>query len=204
MDDKWFKKRQKIAGVTAEDIAAEMGRSRSNVSHIYSGKQKMSLDWAKAFAKVLDVPLDEVLVRAGVTDTDTAQRAVPGFSDGDAVPFKGPEIVTRKISPIAAALGGDRPGVDVWQITSPAMSLQGYMPGDYMLVDTNVSETVRKDDVCLAQVYDWQTGSANTILRRFEPPVLVGASVNPKDWGVHVVDGSNVVIKGKVIGSWRA
>ena len=57
MDDKWFKRQQKIAGVTAADIADRMGRARSNVSHILNGHQRMSLEWAKAFAEVLNVPL---------------------------------------------------------------------------------------------------------------------------------------------------
>ena len=36
MDDKWFKAQQKRVGVTADQIAAEMGRDRSAVSSIYT------------------------------------------------------------------------------------------------------------------------------------------------------------------------
>ena len=79
----------------------------------------------------------------------------------------------------------------------------GYMPGDYMLVDTHASERARAGDVVVAQVYDNAKGSAVTVLRRFEPPVLVAASTDPEDRRVHIVDGVNVVIRGKVVGSWR-
>ena len=60
MDDKWFKQQQKRVGATAEDIAQKMGRTRANVSNIYTGRQKMSLEWARAFAEVLQVPIDAV------------------------------------------------------------------------------------------------------------------------------------------------
>jgi SOS-response transcriptional repressor LexA len=96
---------------------------------------------------------------------------------------------------------GDRPGVDVWRVKSRAMALSGLLEGDFMLVDTHAAERVRAGDVVIAQIYT-RTG-ANTVLRRFEPPVLVAASADPADGRVHVVDGDNVVIRGKVVASWR-
>ncbi len=202
MDDKWFRKRQKIAGVTAEDIAQIMGRSRSNVSHILNGHQRMSLEWAKAFAQALDAPLDEVLQHAGVMDEQQAQTLRPGFSESDVAPWKGKDAEDRAVHTVAQA-HGERPGVDVWQVKSPALSLMGYMPGDMMLVDTHAAERVRQGDIVVAQVYDNTKGTAFTLLRRYEPPVLVAASPDPDDRRVHVVDGVNVVIRGRVTASWR-
>lgn len=202
MDDKWFKAQQKKAGVTAEDIARRMGRVRSTISHIYTGRQKMSLEWAKVFAEALDVPLDEVLERAGVLEEHTAQTLRPGFSEGDAAPWKGDSAEERQARMVAQAFG-ERAGVDLWQVRSPALQFMGYMPGDMMLVDTHAAERVRAGDVVAAQVYDNAKGAAVTVLRRFEPPVLVAASPAPDDQRVHVVDGVNVVIRGKVIASWR-
>jgi transcriptional regulator with XRE-family HTH domain len=202
MDDKWFKRQQKIAGVTAEDIARRMGRSRSNVSHIYTGKQRMSLDWAKAFAEVLGVPLATVLEKAGVTDEPVARQLTPGFSDSDVAAWVARGAEDRTVPTIAQALGA-RNGVDIWQIRTPALSLMGYMPGDYMLVDTLAAERARAGDVVVAQIYDNAKGRAVTVLRRFEPPVLVAASPDPDDRRVHVVDGVNVVVRGKVVASWR-
>lgn len=202
MDEKWFKTQQKRVGVTAEDIALKRGLSRVNVSHILTGRQRMSLDWAKAFAAVLQVPLDVVLEKAGVTDAPTAQRVVPGFSDSDVAVWKpGPGMAENAPVKSAAAVFGERPGVDVWQVQSRALALAGYLPGDYMLVDTHQAERVKPGDVVIAQVYS-RTG-ATTVLRKFEPPVLVAASCDPDDARVHVVDGVNVVVMGKVVASWR-
>lgn len=202
MDDKWFKSQQKKVGVTAEDIAKKMGRARSNVSHILSGHQRMSLEWAKAFSEVLQQPLDVILEKAGVTDGATAQRVVPGFSGGDAAAWRpGPGLAeTASIKSVATALG-ERPGVDVWRVQTRAMALAGLLEGDFMLVDTHQAERVKPGDIVIAQVYN-RTG-ATTVLRRYAPPVLVAASADPADAGVHVVDGVNVVVRGKVIASWR-
>lgn len=206
MDDKWFKAQQKRVGVTAEDIAARMGRTRSNVSHILSGKQRMSLDWAQAFAEVLQVPLATVLEKAGVADAPVAQQLAPGFGESDAAPWVEAPRPNDPNRAIAAALGADRPGVDVWRVKGAAMALAGYLMGDFILVDTHAADRARAGDVVLAQVYR-ATGrdmTARTILRRLEPPVLVAASCDPEDSRVHVVDGVNVLVRGKVLASWRA
>lgn len=203
MDVTWFKKQQKKADVTAEDIAREMGRDRSIVSHIYNGRQRMSIDWARAFAKVLDVPLDEVLEHAGMLEAPQARTIRPGFSEGDAVPFTPAPSASDDLDARARAFGGGRPGVDVWQVRGGAMTLGGYLPGDMLLVDTHQTERLNAGDIVVAQRYDNQTGTAITMLRRHEPPVLVSATADPADQRVHFVDGTNVVVRGKVIASWR-
>ena len=175
--------------------------SRVNVSHILTGRQRMSLDWAKAFADVLQVPLATVLEKAGVTDAPTAQTITPGFADSDAAPWvAGPGLAEgRDVPAVAQALGGGKPGIDVWRVKGSAMSQHGLLEGDFMLVDTHQAERVKPGDVVVAQVYN-RTG-ATTVLRTYAPPVLMSA--DPADAQVHVVDGVNVVIRGKVTASWR-
>jgi SOS-response transcriptional repressor LexA len=166
-----------------------------------TGRQSMTLDWAKAFADVLQVPLATILEKAGVADAPLVQQLSPGFAESDAAPFAhAPGSGDGQQRSIAAAMG-ERPGVDVWRVKSRAMALSGLLEGDFILVDTHAAERVRAGDVVIAQIYT-RTG-ANTVLRRFEPPVLVAASADPADGRVHVVDGVNVVIRGKVVASWR-
>ncbi len=205
MDDKWFKMQQKRVGVTADVIAATLGRDRSVVSKILAGKQRMTLDWAKAFAQVLQVPLAEVLEKAGTLDKPTAQQIAPGFADSDAAVWvPGPALAeTAGVRSIAQVLGADKPGVDIWRVRSRAMQLAGFMPDDFILVDTHAAERARPGDVVIAQIYNNATGTAATVLRRYEPPVLIAASTDPDDGRVHVVDGVNVLVRGKVVASWR-
>lgn len=201
MDDKWFKAQQKKVGITADAIAAVIGRDRSVVSKILSGKQRMTLEWAQAFATALQVDVATVLDKAGIADAPIVQAFSPGFSESDAAPWiAGPGMAeARDVPTVAQALGGGRPGVDVWRVKGQAMSQHGLLPGDYMLVDTYQAERVKPGDVVVAQVYN-RTG-ATTVLRTYAPPVLLSA--DPNDVQVHVVDGVNVVIRGKVTASWR-
>ncbi|PWE50059.1 hypothetical protein DEM26_08905 [Thioclava sp. NG1] len=202
MDDKWFKQQQKRVGVTAEDIARHLGRDRSVVSKIYTGQRSMTLDFARKFAEVLDVPLAEVLERAGVGTGVELKSMAPGISEGDAVPWSPKENDRRRTPTIAEAFGASA-GVDIWRVQTGSMALQGYMPGDYMLVDTHQAERAKNGDVVVAQIFDNAKNRAVTVLRRLETPVLVAASMEPGDRRVHVVDGINVVVRGKVIASWR-
>lgn len=203
MDDKWFKQQKKRAGVTDSQIAARVGKHPSVVSKIIAGTQRMTLEWAGAFAETLQVPLATVLEKAGVTDAPTAQQVQPGFAESDAAPYvPGPGLAEAATVRSLAQAFGARPGVDVWRVKTRAMLLAGLLPGDFMLVDTHQAETVKPGDAVVAQIYN-RTG-ATTVLRRFEPPVLVAASADPADARVHVVDGVNVVVRGKVTASWRA
>ena len=203
MDDKWFKRQQKRAGVTAEDIAEELGRDRSVVSRIYVGRQRMTLDQARVFAKVLEMPLEVILERAGIADPEVSRQVSPGFADNDVMPFKHAEHVGENVRSVATVFGADRPGVDVWQVKSDSLVLNGYMPGDYIVVDTHAASRCGAGDIVIAQQYNGKTGQATTILRRYEPPVLIAANTNPEDQRVLFHDGTNVLIMGRVSASWR-
>lgn len=201
MDDKWFKQQQKRAGITAEDLGRMLGRDRSVVSRLYVGRQKMTLEQARVFAQALDQPLATVLEKAGVAAEKITRQIQPGLAEGDAAPWHGqPSNDTGTV--IARALGADRPGIDVWKVQGGAMQLGGYLPGDFILVDTHAAERCTAGDVVIAQVYN--RNGANMVLRRYEAPVLVAASCSQDEQRVHVVDGTNVVIRGKVVASWRA
>lgn len=203
MDKDWFKMRMRQSGATTETLATAINRDRAVVSRILNGKQELKPQQAEVFAEVLDVGLDEVLAAAGMFENKSKARRAVGFSEGDAAPFDITSSKHRKDAAIAKDLGCDKSGVDVWQVKGRAMALAGYIEGDRMLVDVNAADQCKAGDVVIAQVYDWETGSANTVLRRFSPPVLTSASTNPDDQKVHVVDGSNVALRGKIIASWR-
>lgn len=206
MDDKWFKQRQKQVGVTADQIAAQLGRDRSVVSKILNGRQRMTLEWAQAFADVLETPISTVLEKAGVAAPVVARQMTPGFAESDAIAWvPGPGLAEgQRVRSIALVLGATAPGIDIWRVKSQAMALAGMLSGDFFLLDTQKSERAKAGDMVVAQIYSHNTGTATTVLRRFEPPVLVAASTDPAEQRVHVVDGQNVVIKGKVVASWRA
>jgi SOS-response transcriptional repressor LexA len=203
MDDKWFKQRQKIVGVTAEQIAAAIKRDRSVVSRVYTGRQKMTLDLAEAFAQVLNVSLATVLEKAGVASSDPLTSTDPTFAKGDAAPYTPTNLESMKANAVADALKGSGNNTHLFKVYSKAMALAGILAGDLILVDKEKSERVQRGDVVLAKCFI-KGGTSTTLLRRLEPPVLVAASVEPEDQRVYVVDGDNVTIVGKVIALWRS
>ncbi len=202
MDTQWFKQAQKRAGLTSFDLGAAIGRDRSAISKIINGYQRMTLDQARVLAEKLAVPLPVMVEKAGLADAPVAQQLAPGFAESDVVPFVAGAALAEaaQVRTLAAAFG-ERPGVDVWRVKGQAMALAGYLDRDFILVDTHAAERVRAGDVVIAQIYS--PAGATTVLRRFEPPVLLAASTNPAEGRVHVVDGVNVVIRGKVVASWR-
>jgi transcriptional regulator with XRE-family HTH domain len=202
MDAEWFKKRQKALGLTSFDLGRAISRDRSAISKIINGTQRMTLEQAQSLAAALQVPLSEMLARSGLAGPTQARQAEPGFSESDAAAWiPGPGLAEGVAVRSVAEAMGQRPGVDVWRVKSRAMALAGMLVGDFFLLDTFQAERVRPGDVVVAQVYS-RTG-ATTVMRRFEPPVLVAASIDPEDGRVHVVDGVNVVVRGKVVASWR-
>lgn len=203
MDVTWFKSRMRAAGIRNADVAQRAGKTVSNVSNIFAGSQQMGMAYAQAFAELLDVPVEEVLRRAGVMPRGMPQTPTQGFSDGDAAPFIGIPGATARLKRIAQAFGVDRAGVDAWTVNSVCMTLNGLLPGDTMLIDSNLAERAAAGDVVIAQQYDAQAGSATTLLRRLEPPVLVAASPLPDDQRAIMVDGLNVVVRGVMVASWR-
>lgn len=204
MDVTWFKQAQKRAGLTSFDLGEAIGRDRTAISRIINGTQPITFEQARIFADKLGVPLTEMIERSGLGDKPTAREIAPGFAESDVAAWvPGPGFAEGAgVRSIADAFGA-KPGVDIWRVRSRAMALAGLLEGDFMLVDTHQSERVKAGDVVIAQLYSHATGTATTVLRRFEPPVLVAASTDPADARVHVVDGNNVVVRGKVVASWR-
>lgn len=84
------------------------------------------------------------------------------------------------------------------------MVLAGYLSGDWLAVDASMSERVKPGDAVVAEVYDNRAGTSKIVLRRYEPPVLIAATIDPDEDRLHVADGVNVVVKGKIVASWRA
>lgn len=204
MDDRWFKAQQRRAGVTTADIARRLGRDRTLVSRLYVGRQKMTLDQARVFSEMLGVDLPTVLEKAGVAGPTVARTLTPGFSDSDVAPWQGQDNhAPGAVRDVARALGADRPGADIWRARTDAMALGGVLPGDFLLVDSHAAERCRAGDMVVAQIYNNAKAQAVTVLRRFEPPVLVAASCDPDDARVHVIDGVNCLVRGRVLAVWR-
>jgi hypothetical protein len=121
--------------------------------------------------------------------------AVRGFGE-DAVPFdaKGADPA---VSAALKALIGGRKAADPWTIRTRALERIGFLPGDIVIVD--LGRRPEAGDAVCAQVYDWRRVAAETVMRLYEPPYLVAASLDEGLRRPLVVDNEQVVIKGVVL-----
>lgn len=90
-----------------------------------------------------------------------------GFAEGDAQPWQGdnsPEGTNLAREPLRA-------NQSRWIVRSRALELAGVMPGDICTLDQ--LEEARAGDIVVAQVYNFERGTAETKIRIFEPPYLV-------------------------------
>ncbi|MSP42275.1 MAG: UbiX family flavin prenyltransferase [Alphaproteobacteria bacterium] len=65
MKTNWIKQKLKSMGVTQEQLAQAIGRDRAVVSRILQGRQPLRLDWAGAFARILQMSPEEFLRQSG-------------------------------------------------------------------------------------------------------------------------------------------
>lgn len=78
METQWFKDRLKFVKATQKDIAQAIGRDRTVVSRIISGRNPMRLEFLYGFASTLGVTAREVAGRAGM-DLPKYEDATEGF-----------------------------------------------------------------------------------------------------------------------------
>jgi hypothetical protein len=203
MDEKWFKEKKKLAGVTNSDIAALIGRDHTVVSKLVAGTQRMTYEWAQVFAEALDVPVSEVMEKAGLVDRVGAQMLRPGFRESDVVPLVASPGNEARAHEIARLLAATASAVEVWVVKSRAMALAGFVQGDYVVMDKEMTGRLRRGDYVIARAHLAGLGLTATVLRRFEPPVLVPAHPEPGLSAVQIIDEVSTVILGMVVASWR-
>jgi len=114
----------------------------------------------------------------------------------DAVPFDAKSADPAVSAAIKALIGG-RQAADPWTIRTRALERIGYLPGDIVIVD--LGRRPEAGDAVCAQVYDWRRGAAETVMRVYEPPYLIAASLDEQLRKPLVVDDEQVIIKGVLL-----
>ncbi|OWY39360.1 hypothetical protein CEK28_08555 [Xenophilus sp. AP218F] len=69
-DRDWFRRMFDAAGISQNQVAAELAIPRSSMTNLLEGKRALKADEAAALAEILDVPLAEILRRFGIAVAD--------------------------------------------------------------------------------------------------------------------------------------
>lgn len=191
----WLRHVSEVTGLPPTTLALKVGIPPSTLTRPLSKSDKGT-------STLHASTIDKIVAATGVAPPGStaivAARPLRGFAE-DAAPYA-PEKSDSLTGAVRALIGG-RNGVDAWTIKGRALELAGYLPGDIVLVDLNATP-VQGDAVC-AQVYDWQQGKAQTVMRIYQRsgPVelLVPRSLDPAYDQTLVLDGERIVIKGVVL-----
>lgn len=203
MDTEFFKARQKELGLTTEDLGRAIGRDRTAISKMYSGGRALKPEEVHALADALQITVEDVLDRAGMKAAPIVRSmAQSGFAEGEATPFDWQGMGSERAA-LSSAFHLNRPGAEVWTTRGRSMDLAGYLDGDAIVVDRTRAERARPGDDVLAQIYDFATGSARTVFRRYDSPFIFAISTEQAKLKPYFVDGEKVVIVGVVTFSWR-
>lgn len=197
IDSDWFKEVHRNSGITQAEAAAVLGRSPTFLTRIYTGDQELKIGDARKLSNLFQVPLSQVLVKAGLGLEAADKTHVPNAT-GLAEPAQSYDV--RQVN---------SPGPDIensdtaqtWRVGTSALTGFGVMPGDNLRVDPNIRP--QTGDVVIAQIYDWRSGTAETVVRGYSHPYLVKNTSSVAQMKPETVDNERIVIKGVVTMLWR-
>ena len=100
MDAKWFKERMAARDLNQTRTGLLLGLDRSQFSKVLGGTRELSPQEAADLAKVLAIPVEEVLRRAGVKVANETKATVPVIGVADvtgsiSAKFDGPKRIER-------------------------------------------------------------------------------------------------------------
>lgn len=146
--------------------------------------------------------IEKIVARYGVAppgaDPAHFTRPTSGMAE-DAAPYAPASGGT--LEKAIEVLTEGRAGIDPWVLRTDALELEGFFPGDIVLIDLNA--TPQPGDMVCAQVYDWKRMKGETIMRMLQraAPVdlLLTRSRGGNEQAPLVVDGERVIIKGVLL-----
>lgn len=98
------------------------------------------------------------------------------------------------------SLIGDRKGIEPWRLNTRALELEGFMPGDIVLIDQNASP--QHGDAVYATVAE-RTNRPETVMRLYQNAgavnLLVARTMDPQPPQPLMVDNRHVLIRGVLL-----
>lgn len=190
----WLADLPRLTGMSLTAIAKDLGMAASTLTRpLKPGDPGTSTGNART--------IDRIISRYGVPPPQFfPDRKVPprGLME-DAVPYAADagDALTQALR----ALIGGRNNIDAWTLRTRSLELEGFMPGDVVLVD--LSARPQPGDAVCAQVYDWARMKAETVMRVFESAgainLLMTRTMDPGLQKPLVIDNERVVVKGVVL-----
>jgi antitoxin component of RelBE/YafQ-DinJ toxin-antitoxin module len=182
----------KRTGKAATRIAKELGIAPSTLTRLLREPDDST---STLHARTLRMLEEFSGLTLGSGNEPAGAPGTPGFRE-EAVPFDA-KSADPALSAAIKALTAGRKAADAWTIKTRSLERVGFMPGDVVIVDLGMR--AQAGNAVCAQVYDVRSGTAETVMRLYEPPYLLTASLDENLRRPLVVDDEQVVIKGVVL-----
>jgi transcriptional regulator with XRE-family HTH domain len=145
--------------------------------------------------------LDAIAVFSGVAPHHFPGKRGSAFAEPDAEPYEaGPGETDPAHQAVLAWTKGVN-GRDAWRMKGWGLDLSGVLPGDVLIIDQN--RRAKAGDIVCAQIADWQTGKAETVLRLYEAPYIMTNSAKLGPSRPMQVDDENISIRGVAVAVLR-
>ncbi len=159
----WLLEVLRITGMKPTPLAKQAGLAPSTLLRALDPDQPSALE-RRSIKKIVDtfgVP--------GPYLPDAPAHRPPGFAEAELLEPDGP-VALFAGEPMTA-------NQFVRVVNTRALDLAGYVPRDDILLD--MAETPSAGDIVAAQVYNLARGTAETVLRIYDPPYLTLRSTDP-------------------------
>lgn len=183
-------------GMSQTDLARLLGRDKAVVTNLFSGKRSLKAEEAMLIARHLGVDVAQIL-----GEKPAAQKR--GMEEPAVlIPFRQAPLKTKKSKQIVEKSGkfflkdSDVTGANVYavEVRDDSLNLLGFMPGDIVISDLDAP--CKPGQVVVVQYY--KGAGAETLLRKFEPPLLMAHSTSQAHKPLNV-DKDNVRLVSPVI-----
>lgn len=163
-------------GITQTDLARILNRDKSVITNLFQGKRQLKADEAALIARHIGVPVARIL---GIQEPGGR-----GFAEPPAlVPFQHEPSLSKKRSGVVrkdgkfylqVSEGGYSPKAYALEVPDDSMNLSGILPGD--IVISELDRACTPGQIVIVQHY--QGRGAKTIIRMYEPPLLIAHSTS--------------------------
>ena len=171
------------------ELARRVGIDRQALWKIEHNQRAVRADELPAFVRELDLTAEQIL----------GQKPLHGLAESEAVFIHEPEMSDTELR--LARLLYPQGQADTMIVGAPSLILEGYAPGDRILVDQNRAPEI--GDAVVVQVRDDETDTAETVLRCYRPPMLMPAAVEPIRFEPFLVEDSRVTVMGVIVNRYR-
>lgn len=164
----------KAHNVTQTELARLLGRDKAVITNLLQGRRRLQAVEAMKIARHLNVPVAEVLGE---------QKPAHGMEERVLIPFQqAPETSARKHAQVVRAKGKYYlesfqpfgPQAFALEVKDDSLNLAGILPGDITVCD--MGRECKAGETVVVQHY--QRVGAKTLLRKYQPPLLLPHSTN--------------------------